>query len=235
MSDIVENLNEVNLRINSACERSGRAISSVQLIAVSKTFPAGLVQDVWQAGQVVFGESKLQEAEPKIAVLPSSLCWHFIGGVQRNKVRKLLENFQVIHAIDSLRLASYADEISKELGLFPKVFLQVNVGREESKGGFEIDTLRADMKALLKLKRLEIMGLMCIPPAGPESESARPWFSLLRQIRDALEVEFRVNLPSLSMGMSGDYEIAIEEGATHVRVGSAIFGKRSYRVDGELG
>ncbi len=234
-SEIVENLKEVKLRITSACERSGRVISSVQLIAVSKTFPVELVQEIWQAGQGVFGESKLQEAEPKIAVLPSSLCWHFIGRVQRNKVRKLLENFHVIHAIDSLRLASYANEISEELGLFPKVFLQVNIGREESKGGFEIDTLRAGMETLLKLKQLEIIGLMCIPPAGPDTESARPWFSSLRQIRDALEVEFRVNLPSLSMGMSGDYEIAIEEGATHVRVGSAIFGKRSYRVDGELG
>lgn len=167
--------------------------------------------------------------------MPSSLSWHFIGRVQRNKVRKLLQSFQVIHAIDSLRLASYVCENANELGLIPKVFLQVNVGGELSKGGFEPETLRADMEALLKLERLEIMGLMCIPPIGPSSESARPWFSLLRQMRDNLELDFGATLPSLSMGMSGDYEIAIEEGATHIRVGSAIFGKRSYRVDGELG
>ena len=235
MSEVAENLKEVNGKISNACKRSGRAVSSVQLIAVSKTFSSEFVRSASEAGQRVFGESKLQEAEPKIAALPDSLCWHFIGRVQRNKVRKLLENFQVIHAIDSFRLASYVGEVSQELGLFPKVFLQVNIGREESKGGFEPDVLLAEMEALMKIKRLEIIGLMCIPPAGPNSESARPWFFSLRQMRDALETAFGINLPSLSMGMSGDYEIAIEEGATHVRVGSAIFGKRSYRVDGELG
>lgn len=235
MSDITENLAEVTGKVASACVRSGRDVNSVQLIAVSKTFPAELVRSVFEAGQLVFGESKLQEAESKIAELPSSLCWHFIGRVQRNKVRKLIENFNVIHAIDSLRLATYVEEVSNELGLFPKCFLQVNIGKEASKGGFDPDVLRAEMETLLKLKRLEIVGLMCIPPSGSNSESARPWFSLLRQMRDALEIEFRVVLPSLSMGMSGDYQIAIEEGATHVRVGSAIFGNRSYRVDGELG
>ena len=235
MSQVAENLKEVNWRIAAACGRSGRDVRSVQLIAVSKTFPIEIIRSVSDVGQRVFGESKMQEAGPKIAVLPGTLCWHFIGRVQRNKVRKLLENFQVIHAIDSLKLAASVDELSDELGVFPKVFLQVNIGREESKGGFEPDVLRAEMEALLKLKRIEILGLMCIPPAGPNSESARPWFSSLRRMRDALETEFRVNLPSLSMGMSGDYEVAIEEGATHVRVGSAIFGNRSYRVDGELG
>lgn len=235
MSDVTENLAEVIGKIVCACGRSGRNTNSVQLIAVSKTFPAELVRSVHEAGQLAFGESKLQEAEPKIADLPDSLCWHFIGRVQRNKVRKLMENFHVIHAIDSLRLALYMDQISKELGLFPKVFLQVNIGGEDSKGGFEPDSLRAEMEALLKLKRIEVLGLMCIPPSGSNSEAARPWFSLLRQMRDALEADFSVKLPSLSMGMSGDYEVAIEEGATHVRVGSAIFGKRSYRVDGELG
>ena len=235
MSYVENNLSVVYGKISAACARVKRDVESVQLIAVSKTFPAPLVLEVFQNGQLVFGESKLQEAESKIDVLPNSICWHFIGGIQRNKVRRLLKSFHMIHAIDSLRLASHVDEISGELGLFPKIFLQVNVGGEESKGGFEPDTLRAEMEALLKLKRLEIVGLMCIPPAGPDGESARPWFSSLRQMRDTLETEFQVNLPSLSMGMSGDYEVAIEEGATHVRVGSAIFGNRSYRVDGELG
>ena len=235
MSHFEKNLSEVHRKITAACCRVGRDISSVQLIAVSKTFPVELILEVYQMGQLVFGESRLQEAIPKIESSPASLCWHFIGGVQRNKVRKLLQNFQMIHAIDSLRLASYVDEISNELGISPQVFLQVNVGGEESKGGFEPNRLRGDMEALLKLKQLEIVGLMCIPPAGVSSESARPWFSSLRQLRDVLEVEFGKTLPSLSMGMSGDYEIAIEEGATHVRVGSAIFGNRAYRVDGELG
>ncbi|HEX7261473.1 MAG TPA: YggS family pyridoxal phosphate-dependent enzyme, partial [Luteolibacter sp.] len=198
-------------------------------------FPVEAVRDAFEAGHFHFGESRIQEAEPKIASLPGSLHWHFIGRVQRNKVRKLLQNFEFIHAIDSLRLASYTDEIARDLGLFPKVFLQVNIGDEATKGGFSVDGLRAEMDALLGLGRLEIMGLMCIPPHGPEAESSRPWFAALRELRDSLEVDFQVKLPALSMGMSGDYAVAIEEGATHVRVGSAIFGKRAYRVDGELG
>ena len=235
MSEVAENLSVIAGKISAACLRAGRDVKCVELIAVSKTFPVGSVREAFEAGQLQFGESKVQEAEPKVAALPGSLHWHFIGRVQRNKVRKMLQNFEVIHAIDSLRLASYTDEIAGELGLFPKVFLQVNVGREASKGGFEPDVLRAEMDSLLKLGRLEIVGLMCIPPAGPDAESARPWFASLRETRDALEREFGVTLPALSMGMSGDFEVAIEEGSTHVRVGSAIFGKRSYRMDEELG
>ena len=235
MSEVAENLADVSAQIAAACRRAGREPSSVELIAVSKTFPVESIRQAVVAGQLHFGESKIQEAEPKIAALPGALHWHFIGRVQRNKVRKLLQNFGVIHAIDSLRLAAYANEIARELGLFPKVFLQVNVGGEASKGGFEPAILRAEMESLLQLDRLEIIGLMCIPPAGPDPAAARPWFVSLRELRDALESEFSLKLPSLSMGMSGDYAVAIEEGATHVRVGSAIFGKRAYRVDGELG
>lgn len=235
MSEIAENLLLVAGRITAACVRAGRNADSVQLIAVSKTISVEVMRDAFEAAQLNFGESKVQEAEPKIASLPGFLHWHFIGRVQRNKVRKVLQNFDVIHGIDSLRLATYTDEIARELGLYPKVFLQVNIGNEATKGGFPPDGLRADMEKLLELSRLEIIGLMCIPPTGPHPESSRPWFALLRQIRDALEADFRVKLPALSMGMSGDFEVAIEEGATHVRVGSAIFGKRSYRVDGELG
>lgn len=235
MSEVAENLSAVAGKIAAACSRVGRDVKSVELIAVSKTFPADSVRDASEAGQLVFGESKIQEAEPKIDALPGSLHWHFIGRVQRNKVRRLLQRFEVIHAIDSLRLASYADEIARELGLFPRVLLQVNIGKEASKGGFEPDVLHSEMEGLLTLGRLEIIGLMCIPPVGPDAESARPWFAALREMRDAWEIEFGVKFPALSMGMSGDFEVAIEEGATHVRVGSAIFGKRAYRVDGELG
>lgn len=235
MSEVSENLSDVAANIRAACSRAGRAVNSVALIAVSKTFPAEFVRAAFEAGQLLFGESKVQEAEPKIDALPGALHWHFIGRVQRNKVRRLLQSFEVIHAIDSLKLASFADEIAGEFGLFPKVFLQVNIADEASKGGFALSVLRAEMEDLLKLKRLDIIGLMCIPPVEPDAESGRPWFKLLRELRDSLEAEFGVNLPGLSMGMSGDYQVAIEEGATHVRVGSAIFGKRSYRVDGELG
>jgi pyridoxal phosphate enzyme (YggS family) len=235
MSDISRNLTEVLKRIDSACLRAGRQSSEVQLIAVSKTFPAEAVRDVVDAGHLHLGESRWQEAEPKIALLPGFLHWHFIGRVQRNKLRKILPCFDVIHAVDSLSMASAVNELAKELGLFPKVFLQVNVGEEASKGGFEPVALRAEMDRLFALERLEILGLMCIPPATAESELARPWFVMLRDLRDVLVRESGVPLPFLSMGMSEDFEVAIEEGATHVRVGSAIFGKRAYRMDGELG
>src|SRR5688572_17964099 len=171
MSEVAENLSDVAGKISAACTLVGREAGSVELIAVSKTFPVEAVRDAFEAGHLHFGESRIQEAEPKIASLPGSLHWHFIGRVQRNKVRKLLQGFEVIHAIDSLRLASYTDEIARELGLFPKVFLQVNIGDEATKGGFSVDGLRSEMEALLGLGRLEIMGLMCIPPVGPDAES----------------------------------------------------------------
>jgi pyridoxal phosphate enzyme (YggS family) len=235
MPDIAENLAEIRRRIASACERSGRDVSSVELIAVSKTFPADAIREAYEAGQLVFGESRLQEAESKIEALPGSLHWHFIGRIQRNKVRRILREFEVMHAIDSYRLAAYTDEVAAEVGLFPQVFLQVNVGGEASKGGFEPDELQREIESLLALKRLEIRGLMCIPPAGADAQAARPWFAMLRELRDGLQQLTGAELPCLSMGMSGDFEVAIEEGATQVRVGSSIFGKRAYRVDGELG
>jgi len=235
MAEIAANLQDIRNQIELACRKSGRSTDSVNLVAVSKTFPADAIREAFEEGQFVFGESKLQEAEPKIEVLPSKLQWHFIGRIQRNKVRKLLPLFPVLHAVDSLRLAEYSSAISEELGVFPQIFLQVNVGGEESKGGFEPVELEAEMEKILSLNRLEILGLMTIPPAGPDEESARKWFVELRQLRDRLEKKFGVQLPGLSMGMSSDFRVAIEEGATHVRVGSAIFGSRRYRVDGELG
>jgi len=234
-SDIAANLARVKNRISGACRRAGRDPSEVELIAVSKTFPAEAVREAAEAGQTLFGESRLQEAEPKIALLPGSLCWHFIGRVQRNKVRRMLPLFEMIHAVDSLRLATYMDGVAAELGLFPKVFLQVNIGGEKTKGGFEPDAIMREAVEVFALPRLEVMGLMCIPPAGREAEDSRPWFVAMRELRDELENKHSTPLPSLSMGMSGDFEVAIEEGATHVRVGSSIFGERAYRVDGELG
>lgn len=226
MDSVAANLEAVRARIRSACVAVGREPGGVELIAVSKTFPAEAVREAFDAGQKVFGESRQQEAALKIEALPGAIRWHFIGRVQRNKVRKLLPDFEVIHAVDSARLATYMNEVAGELGLFPKVFLQVNVAGEESKGGFEPTALRAELPELLELDRLEILGLMTIPPEGPEAESARPWFASLRGLRDELERCHGVALPGLSMGMSGDFEVAIAEGATHVRVGAAIFGQR---------
>jgi len=235
MASVADNLVAVRERIRAACERAGRAADSVELIAVSKTIPTETIREAFAAGQTLFGESRQQEAAPKIEALPAALRWHFIGRVQSNKVRKLLPAFDAIHAIDSLRLAAYTAELAADLGLFPKLFLQVNVAGEAAKGGFEPALLRTHMAALLRLPRLEILGLMTLPPVAPEAESARPWFVKLRELRDSLEQEFAVRLPALSMGMSGDFDVAVEEGATHVRVGSAIFGERTSRLDGELG
>ncbi len=235
MPDIFENLASVRERVVAACARAGRDPSSVELLAVSKTFPAEAVREAAEAGQSVFAESRLQEAEPKIALLPGDLKWHFIGRVQRNKVRRMLPLFEVIHAVDSLRLAEYMNGVAAELGLFPRVFLQVNIGGELSKGGFEKEELPGEIETLLTLPRLAVEGLMCIPPEVDEPERARPWFAELRELRDELESGTGTRLPGLSMGMSGDFEAAIGEGATHVRVGSAIFGNRAYRVDGEPG
>jgi len=235
MSGVAENLIEIREEIAAACVKAGRAREDVYLIAVSKTFPVESICEAVEAGQTIFGESKLQEAEPKVAELPSSLEWHFIGRVQRNKVRKILQITSVIHAIDSLKLADYVSKVALESGMRPSLYLQVNLAGELSKGGFSPDELRRDLKEILSLSGVEIVGLMTIPPADDEAENSRKWFTGLRQLRDELEKEFGASLPCLSMGMSGDFQIAIEEGATHVRVGSAIFGKRAYRVDGELG
>jgi pyridoxal phosphate enzyme (YggS family) len=226
MSEVAQQLQEIRARIAAACARSGREVDEVTLIAVTKTFTAERIREAVDAGQVDVGENRLQEAEGKIPLLPSFLRWHYIGQLQRNKVRKVLPQFAMVHSIDSLRLAQYANEVARDLGLFPKVFLQVNHAEEETKTGFSEAELREQWTTLMALDRLEIVGLMTVPPAVDEPEKARPWFASLRQLRDELALVDGTRLPYLSMGMSGDYEVAIEEGATHVRIGSAIFGRR---------
>ncbi|MBU6326931.1 MAG: YggS family pyridoxal phosphate-dependent enzyme [Verrucomicrobia bacterium] len=228
MDGIAANLEKVGANIRAACEKVGRDASDVTLIAVSKTFAAADVNEAFLAGQIHFGENRLQEAEGKIPLLPSALQWHYIGQLQRNKVRKVLPLFSMIHSIDSLRLAQYTNELAGEVGLFPRVFLQVNLAAETSKGGFSAEQLTESWDALLSLDRLEIQGLMTVPPIAVDPEKSRSWFARLRELRDQLQGKSGVSLPALSMGMSGDYGVAIEEGATHVRVGSAVFGGREY-------
>jgi pyridoxal phosphate enzyme (YggS family) len=235
MSGISDQLSGIVGRIDAACLAAGRDPGSVALVAVSKTFPAQDILEAVAAGQVIFGESRLQEAEPKIRELPGDLEWHFIGRVQRNKVRKILALFPYVHAVDSLRLAEYMDGVAADLGLRPKVFLQVDQAGEETKGGFGTAGLLGEFPKIMGLANLDVVGLMTIPPAAATAEGFRHWFCGLRQLRDELESCHSVRLPFLSMGMSGDFEVAVQEGATHVRVGSAIFGKRDYRVEGELG
>ena len=223
---VAENLAEIQSRITNACESAGRPVDEVKLIAVSKTWPAEHVQKAVDAGQLVLGENKLQEGQEKIPVMSDQLEWHYIGGLQRNKVRKVLGLFHVVHSIDSLKLAKYTNNVAADMGLKPRAFLQVNIGNEESKGGFSTEELEASFSEMLELESLKIVGLMCIPPAVEKSEDARVWFSKVVELRDQLEKAHKVTLPELSMGMSGDFETAIEEGATYVRVGTSIFGQR---------
>lgn len=235
MSEIALQLEAVRRRVDAACLLSGRGPQDVALIAVSKTFPAEDISAAVNAGQKLFGESRIQEAAPKVEALPSGLEWHFIGRVQRNKVRKILPLFQYVHAVDSLKLVSYIDGVAEDLGVRPKIFLQVNQAGEESKGGFGALELAEAIGEILGLKYVELVGLMSIPPAADSAEDSRQWFAGLREMRDELVERLPVKLPFLSMGMSGDFEVAIEEGATHVRVGSSIFGRREYKIPGELG
>ena len=235
MLEISESLKGIRERMNAACLRVSRDPASVHLIAVSKTFSIGDIQEAIDAGQHVFGESRQQEAAPKIEGLSNQIEWHFIGRVQSNKVRKILPLFKYVHAVDSLKLAVYIDGVAADLALRPKIFLQVNQSHEESKGGFSVSELQEKIHEITALKHLDVVGLMTIPPAVEDPEVARHWFSEMRILRDKIKLNSDAEIPFLSMGMSGDFEVAIEEGATHVRVGSAIFGRRAYKISGELG
>ncbi len=229
MSNIEANLNRVQNEIAQAAQVSGRNVTDIELVAVTKTHPAEIVREAVDAGQTLFGESKVQEARVKIPLLPSNLRWHFIGHLQKNKIRHALPFFEVIHSVDSVDLAQAIDRIAQEDGLHPRILLEVNVAGEGSKFGFKATTLRAELESLLMLPRLSIEGLMCIPPLAEDAETSRTYFVELRKLRDALEKEFQVKLPQLSMGMTNDYSVAVEEGATLVRVGTAIFGERRRR------
>lgn len=228
MNDISQRLQAIRERIQNAAERSGRDPAAAELLAVSKTFPVEAIQEAVAAGQLLFGENKVQEVMAKAPQLPASLQWHLIGHLQSNKVRKILPLAASIHSVGSLSLARDVDRIAGELGLFPKVYLEVNLATESSKHGFTIEDLRSSLEDLYALRRLEIQGLMCIPPFDDDPEKSRPYFVQLRELRDELEKSGGAPLPRLSMGMSHDFEIAIAEGATIVRVGSAIFGERTY-------
>ena len=229
MTSIAENLDRVQEQIASAAATSGRSADDVELVAITKTHPTEKVREAIEAGQTLFGESRVQEARAKIPDLSSNIRWHFVGHLQKNKVRQALPLFEMIHSVDSLALAQDINRIAEEEGLYPRVLLEVNVAGEGSKFGFAPDYLHEQMEALLALPRLSIEGLMCIPPLAVESEDSRKFFVQVRELRDSLEEEFSMKLPQLSMGMTQDFVIGIDEGATLVRVGTAIFGERRAR------
>jgi hypothetical protein len=221
MPDIRDNLQVVRERIARAAERAGRRGDDVLLIGVSKTVDVARIRAAVAAGLRVLGENRVQEAKVKIAELGRLAAWHLIGHLQTNKARDAVELFDVIHSLDRLELARELERRAAVRGEAVEALLQVNLAAEPTKGGFNPEAVGEALDVIGKLPHVQVTGLMTIPPTVERAEQARPWF---RQLRGLAE---RHGLRGLSMGMSGDFEVAVEEGATMVRVGTAIFGPRA--------
>lgn len=226
MSELAENLREINARIAAAAERTGRETGEITLVAVSKTHPAPAIREAIAAGQTAFGENKVREGEGKIEEIGrDGVEWHLIGHLQSNKARRAVQLFDVIHSVDSLELARRLERICIEEDRAElKVLVQVDLAGEETKSGIAESQLAEMVEYLKSCERLKFTGLMVLPPFFDDPEATRPYFKRLRELRDKVAAGCE-----LSMGMSHDFEVAIEEGATMVRVGTAIFGTREYR------
>jgi pyridoxal phosphate enzyme (YggS family) len=221
-----ENLHSIQQRISAACARAGREAASVALMAVSKTHPPETIRAAVEAGQLLFGENKIQEARAKIPLCPGRARWQFIGHLQSNKVRDAVELFEMIQGVDSLAITQEISKRAVQAGKTMPILLEVNVAGEGSKFGYRPEQLLAELDQLNSLPKVEIHGLMAIPPYTPVPEKTRPYFQRLRELKTECEKALGVPLPQLSMGMSGDFEVAVEEGATMVRIGTALFGER---------
>ena len=220
---ISDNLLAIQHQIASLLKNSGRKLDSCTLIGVSKTKPLSQIKEAFNSGLKDFGENYVEEFSSKRNEYnPEELNYHFIGRLPTKKVRKIVGNVQLIHSVSSLKLAKKIDFVAKEEGITQKILIQINQGDEYSKSGFD-NNVSDYFEDLLALTNIKILGLMSIPPF---TEPARPFFISLRDLRDSLESQFGLQLPYLSMGMSGDFEEAILEGSTHVRIGTSIFGKR---------
>ena len=227
MKPIETILEEVKSRIEAACQRVGRDPGEVEIIAVTKTHGAEVVKEAWDAGLRIVGENKVQEAAWKKPASVTGPMWHLIGHLQSNKVRKALELFDFFHSVDSAALADRMNAIAQDMGASPHILLEVNVSGEKSKSGMKPEEVRDVLAHIAQeCPRLTVEGLMTMAPFSENPEDARPYFRKLRALRDELEKELGVGLPRLSMGMSGDYEVAVEEGATWVRLGTVLFGER---------
>ena len=226
---IADNLASVMHHIDEAAQKAGRSPDSIRLISVSKQVYSGKIIEAYQAGSKCFGENKVQEAVSKIdEVNAQDISWHFIGHLQKNKIKYLDSRFELIHSIDSLSLAEKISTYCEEQNQRQAVLLQVNVSGEEAKFGMTPAELEVQLSSFGQLKGIQVQGLMTIPPQDSDAENSRQYFSALRELRDkyrAMNIE-GVELNELSMGMTNDYLIAVEEGATLVRVGTAIFGQR---------
>ncbi len=233
-SSPAERLSAVRRRLGRAAERSGRDPAGITLVAVSKKFPPARVIELAEAGQLIFGENRVQEARDKIPAANGlwpgpALTWRMVGHLQRNKVRQALEVFDTLDAVDSFRLLEAVEAEAGRRQRTVPVLLEFNCSGEAAKGGFEPSERDEVARRIKDLKRVEVRGLMTMGPLADDPETARPAFRRLREIRDALEQAAGRALPQLSMGMSGDLEIGVEEGATMVRVGTALFGPRPAR------
>ncbi|NLH48212.1 MAG: YggS family pyridoxal phosphate-dependent enzyme [Myxococcales bacterium] len=222
---VAENLRAVRRAIAQAAERAGRDPQTVKLVAVTKTHPAALVQEAMAAGQLDFGENYVQELVDKAPLVGGDARWHFIGHLQRNKVKYLAAWIHAVHTVDQIALAEELAKRASAAGRRLPVLLQVNEAGEEAKSGCRPEEAEDIARAILALPSLLLTGLMTMPPFWP-AEEVRPFFAALRRRRDGLQDKLGVPLPDLSMGMSADYAVAVEEGATLVRVGTAIFGQR---------
>jgi len=225
MDEIHERLEGVRRRIGAAAERSGRPASAVTLVAVSKTMPVETVRAAIAAGAAILGENRVQEARDKIAALGGAAEWHLIGHLQTNKVKLAVGLFDRIQSLDSIRLAEELERHAAETGRRVRCLIQVNVGGEEQKNGASEEEVRPLLEVVRGLPHILVEGLMAIPPFLADPEAIRPFFRRLRVLRDKLARD-GFPLADLSMGMTHDFEVAIEEGATLVRVGTAIFGPR---------
>lgn len=220
-------LEEVESRIAAACARAGRDPADVEIVAVTKTHGAEVVQEAWNAGLRIVGENKVQEAAWKKPASVTGPMWHLIGHLQSNKVRKALGLFDFFHGVDTVALADRMNAIADDIGAAPHILLEVNVSGEKSKSGMRPEDVEPTVRHIMEsCPRLTVEGLMTMAPFSENPEDARPYFRRLRELRDAVEKSLDVGLPRLSMGMSGDYEVAVEEGATWVRLGTVLFGER---------
>jgi len=225
---LAENLDSIQQRIRAACHRAGRNPESVTLLAVTKGQPPEVVSEAAKLGVTFFGENKIQEAKAKIPLCSGKLRWHFIGHLQTNKCRDAVELFEMIHSVDSLHVAQEISKRAEQAGKTMPILLEVNLAGEASKFGYRPEKLEAELNQINALPRLEIHGLMTVPPWTSNAENVRPVFRQTRELKSKLEQTLGAPLPHLSMGMTGDFEVAIEEGATFVRIGTALFGPRKY-------
>jgi len=228
---LAENLDSIQQRIRAACERAGRDAASVMLLGVTKGQPPEVVNEAGTLGLSFFGENKIQEAKAKIPLCSGKLRWHFIGHLQSNKCRDAVELFEMIQSVDSLHLAQEISKRADQAGKTMPILLEVNLAGEASKFGYAPDKLEAELNQINGLPRLEIHGLMTVPPWTSNAENVRPVFRQMRELKKRCEQILGAPLPHMSMGMSGDFEVAIEEGATIVRIGTALFGPRKKQQD----